>query len=366
MKKIFLTFIFFITATLLFAVDNIFDGSTDANWGTAANWSQNAVPTASDGYVTVFDATSPNCTVNASNRVCNSINFTGYTNTITMSYNITVSGSITLEGTMHVSGGGILVAGATGTLTSDAYSFPNTFRITGNAQTFTFSDNWTVYKFENGTTTGTSIINGSTIYCTDFDAAITGAVSLTGTTAIVVSGTWSSTSTTAILKTNSLTLLTGATISGAVYFGSPTAGATTLTVAAGATITTTGSTLQVMSGSTGATTTLNLNGLSLYNFKIQPQTTVIASTITLASGLIVTGTFNYGNCYAQNAMNSSVGGTKRTFTMSPTSTIKSNLNYTDIDASAGKTIWSYDATISNCDNIKVLVPPITTSHVFAY
>ncbi|MEK9135042.1 MAG: hypothetical protein AAB451_01980, partial [Patescibacteria group bacterium] len=73
---------------------NIFDGSTDSNWGTAANWSLNAVPTATDANVATFDATSPACTVNAPNRVCNGLDFTGYTNTITMTFQITVSGSV--------------------------------------------------------------------------------------------------------------------------------------------------------------------------------------------------------------------------------------------------------------------------------
>ena len=61
---------------------NIFDGSTDGNWGTAANWSLGAVPLIGDGNVATFDATSPNCTINSTARACNGLDMTGYLGTL--------------------------------------------------------------------------------------------------------------------------------------------------------------------------------------------------------------------------------------------------------------------------------------------
>jgi hypothetical protein len=125
---------------------NAFRGTTDSNWGTAANWTQGTVPTAADGHVTTFDASSPNCTVNTSSRVCNNLDFTGYTNTITMTNQITVSGNVTLVSTMasRVAGAGALLINATSTMTSNGGTWPNALTIQGISQTYTLADNWVV------------------------------------------------------------------------------------------------------------------------------------------------------------------------------------------------------------------------------
>ena len=101
---------------------NTFTGLVNSNYGTAGNWSLLAVPTANDGNTATFGATSPACTVNVAS-VCNSIDFTGYTNTITMTNTITVgsgaSGTITLgTTTVNVSGVSALIATGTVFLTS--------------------------------------------------------------------------------------------------------------------------------------------------------------------------------------------------------------------------------------------------------
>ena len=123
-------------------------GGADNNWGSTANWSATSggtggasVPTAADAVF--FDANSPNVTVNASNRVCLSLNFTGYTNTITMTFSITVSGSVTLAAAMGIAGAGSLTINATATLTSNGRTWPNPLTLTVLA-TYTFADNWTV------------------------------------------------------------------------------------------------------------------------------------------------------------------------------------------------------------------------------
>jgi hypothetical protein len=142
---------------------NIFTNGAGGNtWGTAGNWSLGTIPTASDGHVATFDATSPACTVNTSARFCNAINFTGYVNTITMTNSITVSGAITLGfgvgGTSSLSGN--LIAATTATLTSSGSSWTGNMQF-NIAQTFTLADNWTVTGTVTiGNFSGTTTING--------------------------------------------------------------------------------------------------------------------------------------------------------------------------------------------------------------
>lgn len=110
--------------------------STGANWGTVGDWSSTAsptytavaaVPTATDDVI--FEAASANCIVNTTNRVCKTINFTTYINTITMTFGISVSGDITLGALMNVTGTGFLAFNnVSATYTSNGYEWPNEFR----------------------------------------------------------------------------------------------------------------------------------------------------------------------------------------------------------------------------------------------
>lgn len=169
--------------------DNIFDGSTDSNWGTAANWSLGTVPTASDGHVAKFDATSPNCTVNTSARVCNNLDFTGYTNTITMSQQITVSGNVTLISGLLVSGSGALIVNATSTLTSNGFTWPNALTLNGTS-THTLADNWAASGLITlGGSNLTTTINANTLTA---NGGVTFGVTtgiVTGTTLLKIGGT---------------------------------------------------------------------------------------------------------------------------------------------------------------------------------
>lgn len=104
--------------------DYYFRNTGDVNWGTASNWSltdgggaTGAVPTSTDNaFLTV---NSGNCTLNASNRVCASLNCTGYVNTFAMStfqLTISASGALTVNSTMTISGTnatGFSVSGST-------------------------------------------------------------------------------------------------------------------------------------------------------------------------------------------------------------------------------------------------------------
>jgi hypothetical protein len=123
-----------------------FRGFTDSNWNLAANWAQTfggpggfSVHTATSNDDVFFDASSPNCTVNAVSLGAKNLNFTGYTGTIGManallvgqSTNIApVTGSLILSATMGITGSGaIITRNNTFTMTSNGKVWPNDFTI---------------------------------------------------------------------------------------------------------------------------------------------------------------------------------------------------------------------------------------------
>jgi hypothetical protein len=105
-----------------------------------------------------FDANSGNCTVNASARTAKTLNFTGYTNTITMSNTITVSGNVTLGAGMGIVGASALIVNATATITSNGKTWANPLTFT-NTITITLADNLSVTGLI--TVSGNTTINGS-------------------------------------------------------------------------------------------------------------------------------------------------------------------------------------------------------------
>src|ERR1051326_2705128 len=160
MKKLFLLFAFIAASKFNYAGTRYFvNGGVDNNWSTIGNWSLTSggaggqtVPTSSDDVH--FDSKSPNCTVNTSARVCKTLDFTGYTNTIPMSNGITVSGSVTLVSAMTISGSSGLTVNATGTLTSNTKTWPNDLTLSGTSKTYTLGDSWTI--------SGTLTLSGTT------------------------------------------------------------------------------------------------------------------------------------------------------------------------------------------------------------
>ena len=95
------------------------------------------------------------------------------------------------------------------------------------------------------------------------------------------------------------------------------------------------------------------------------NSTSTARNIVLAAGVeyFVTGTFSMvsgwtgGRC----TVSSGTPGTKAKLTLSNGATqFLPNCNFTDIDASNGATIWNYNGTISNSDNVKTLPRKLST------
>lgn len=277
---------------------NIFNGSTDANWGTAANWSLGAVPTASDGNPATFDGTSPACTVNTSARVCQGLNFTGYTNTITMSQQITCSGSVTLNAGMTIAGSGALLVNATATLTSNGKAWPNALTIGGATFTATLADNWDVDGLMSiGITSNTVTVNGFQITCS---AGFTHSGSTgiaTGTTLLVFDGTGTMTG-----SSNSLgSLRMNVTIN--------TAGTITLANGAGGTFGYQGATWTYTAGTVSATsTTLRIQSGSTTVFACNGMTWGVLncdgnSTLTLNENLRCAGLVVFGSASTAQTIN---------------------------------------------------------------
>ncbi len=149
------------------------------NWGDAANWSltdgggaTGAVPSSTDD--AVFTNNSGNCTVNTTNRVCQTLNFnggTGYTNTITFTFNISVSGAITLSSGMTFAGAATLryFSGLNSTLTSNGKEVGVVFEfLCQGSHTITFADNWTFGEnliLQSGTGAAVVIYNGNNLLC---------------------------------------------------------------------------------------------------------------------------------------------------------------------------------------------------------
>lgn len=169
------------------------NGGVDNNWGNTNNWSATSggaggatIPTAGDAVF--FDTNSPNCTVNFTNRVALSLNFTGYSNTITMTFAITVSGNVTLSANMGISGTGSLSVIATATLTSNGKIWSSTLSLQTGV-TYTLADNWTVSGIFNlGTGNAQVTINGNTLTCSGGVAIGLTSGSILGTTTLRITG----------------------------------------------------------------------------------------------------------------------------------------------------------------------------------
>lgn len=235
-------------------------GTIDSNWGTSGNWAELAVPGVADDVV--FDASSPACTVNASNRVCLSIDFTNYTNMITMSNDITVGNTtgtifITLGANMSATGSGTLAfsGGGNATFTTNGYTWPTPFRFQGAGQ---------------GTTRVYTIITPSNT-CS-FDGLVTIRSTSIGTTS---AGTIQFSGSTSTINLNN----------GLVFGGTPASALWTR-------LTATSATTLVFAGGTFDFRTSNDSGFS-NNINVNINGSAITLTGNLWFGNTTTGTSNF-------------------------------------------------------------------------
>jgi len=272
--------------------DNIFTGATNSNWGLTTNWSQATIPTASDGHITKFTAASPNCTVNASNRVCNALDFTGYTNTITFStLNITVSGAVTLSSGMTQTGTGSLIMNTTANLTFGGYTYPGTLQLTGTSRTYTLQDSGGVGNLIlSGTTALTLNNNGTAKTIVTSGDLTTSSAGVTGTAQITMIGTGLLSTSGAIR--NNFDINTAGTIT----LGSSLRYSTgTFTIVAIGTLDTTTNSNTFTIGLASATTTLNTSLVTWNNLASGGS-----GTFTLTSNLEFAGTYTNTGTVSMN------------------------------------------------------------------
>lgn len=281
----------------------IWRGTVNSNWGTAANWDTGVLPTSvGAGTDAVFDNLSPNCTVNVVGE-CRNLNFTGYTNTITMNNNINVGSqssanpnhAVTLSATMGILGtAGILTrANGTTTLTSNGRNWPNTLLINNgviaNNSVATITGNWTVGALVIGPGTNHSMtlngaftitVNGNfsvplfgTFARVNATAGSLTTIKLAGTGTWSVNTTFTSTATAAIGFGPSIVIDTPGTITianGCFFGGSVSVAGTNFTYVQGTVIHS--GTFHLLGNQGGNGYSVNLNGSS------SPSATTTSST----------------------------------------------------------------------------------------
>lgn len=212
---------------------NLFTGATNSNWDTLTNWSLGVVPALNDGNIATFDVTSPNCTLNSITCVCNNVDFSGYTNTLTLTNLLTVNGNVTLGSAMSFSGTERIVMTATASLQSNGVVFPNDLAFSGTkaitllnnviiggsvsfSPSVTYMDNFsiTIGKNVSGKSYGTTniVMNGTgdivtgTDVKSNFTINTAGTITLVGTFEIY-NGIFSKTSGTLVVNTGSVLYL---------------------------------------------------------------------------------------------------------------------------------------------------------------
>lgn len=350
--------------------------STD--WSTTSGGGGgSAAPTSSDDVTFdgagTFGNTNCTCTVAAAAL---SLSFTtGYTATITQNTNIsiTVSGNFT-DRTQHtwtiVGGTAALIINAASTITSNGKTYPGPVQLTGT-NTKTLSGDWTISG--SLTTAQTLVMNSGTI---NVAGGFAPAACSGSTTFNLTGGTWSGNGgiSNAVNFTGNITYSATGTYTG------------TMTYVSG-TVTTTSSTLTL------GTSTMNTNGISWNNISIAGTATITINSLLTATGtmtlsgtvaitfggtsgftvgtlnitatanntLTLANTVTYTVTTSLTAFTSRTGSTflftsdhatnQAILTLNQGATNSVLANFTRIDASAGRTIYTFHGTVTSCNNI---------------
>lgn len=274
------------------------------NWSDTNRWATSSggpggtgVPALNDDVY--FDSNSGNATVDvlvgSTSSGLLSINFNGYTSTITMSNNIHIvaGGTVSIVGSTNVttSGTSPLYLNSTVTLNSGGGSWGGNVTFGGGAKTLT-SD----FRILGSTSTvsgGTPSISGASFKY--YSNGLTVVPGLTGNSTFVLTGsTWSG----AGQVLTNLHFDGNVIVSGSVIWNPTVAnGAATLKYISG-TITTTGSTLTTTLTPTSGTTTYDTSGITWNNITFNNTSGIADARLTMTSNLVATGTINFTNTTA--------------------------------------------------------------------
>jgi len=358
-------------------------GGANTNWATSANWSLSSggaagggIPTSAD--VANFTGVGTNAngvsTISATITVGGLIILPGFTGSIVHNAVLTCSATLTLGANYTISGTSSMTINLATSMTSNGKTWPNNMTMTGASTIKTLVDNWTI----DGTLTvsSTTVLNGNNLYV----AGMTMTSPISGTTHIHFSGTGTWSGTQAI--GNNVTFEGATTVSGVVGY---TAG--TMTYSSG-TVTTTGSTLTLTT-----TPTLNTPGVHWNNVQVANSTTVtlnakllIDDTLSTAAtqNVVFAGTHAWS---ADTLLHNGVGACTLTLkenlqyevwgalsiaqcrvaapvhVLSSSTTVKADIylhpnarcecmaQFTDINASPGRPINTFNGLITDCINI---------------
>ncbi len=343
-------------------------------------------PTASDDVK--FDGAgtfgNTNCTVGATANALTLIFSSGYTATITISatFTIVVAGSFT-DNTAHTwtnnsVAAGTLTISATSTITSGGKTFPGNVSFT-TTSTKTLVGDWTITGLL--TVSGTTTLNKTTAEVMTCGLGVSMNAAMSGTGNLTLTG-GNYTGTAGLSITGIFNFAGNVTINSSVAYSGGTIKYTSGTVStAGSTLSAVASTTWDTNGISWAivtlsgisqthtinslltATTLNINGVT---------TTVFAGTAGFTTGTLAS---NVTTAHAVTLVNSvtytittalTVSGTRTGSSMSFTSndgTLKATMtlqqgascnvlaNFTRIDASNGRAIYTFNGTVTTCNNI---------------
>jgi hypothetical protein len=346
------------------------------NWGSASGVSDNAsVPTSVDDVF--FDGVGANgnidSTISAAITVL-SINVqSGYTATITFLNSLTISGNITLTNNFIMTGNGSLLTSGTATITTNGKLINIVFGHSVSTSTKTLVGNLEVtgeYRLiTNGITAtyvGAELILHN-LFQTTSTGNITGIIRIKGGTINVTNS-----------RLNGVILdgdivLTGFYVEGSLTYQSGTiTGVRNIIIPANATLNTNGMSFGGITVFNNITVTLNslltvtgtltLSFISIFNgtagFTVgtlsKIQSTTINTPLTLQNSVTytITNSFLIRNNNSSTSISSNDATLRANLILVNGATCNVSCNFTRIDATGGRTINSWNGTITDCLNVR--------------
>jgi len=286
-------------------------GAVSTDWNNAANWTTGGTGTGvpSATVDAIFSGTPTRPCVLGANRTCRALTFTGYTSTVDFAtFTLTANNNITFQADQSsriIGTTGILISGATGTITSNGGTWPLNYRINNFVGTVTLADNMVVSgNFSTGAG-GTVTVNGNTL---SIGGNFTGSTTFVGTTNFIMNGTGTITTCNTNIEFNTagtitvsgnlyilrrfvitaVGTLTGLSTSNIIFEG--VAGTNTINLGGrtigNLTLTTSGAPTYQFLSDLYCTSFVMSNGTNTYNGPTAPSTAKIYASANLTTGTV--------------------------------------------------------------------------------